>query len=65
MYCFVQSKDPSMTTLNFLIAGLERISDDPGLSRRALLRHPLHRNIPRLPPGEKESHHVQQKAQSD
>ena len=45
-----------MTILNFLITGLERISDDPGLPRRALLRHPLHRNIPRLPPGEKNLH---------
>ena len=57
MYCFVQYfNDHSMTILNFLITGLERISDDPGLPRRALLRHPLHRNIPRLPPGENNLH---------
>ena len=39
-----------------LVAGLERVPDDPWLSRRAFLRHPLHRNLPWLPSGS--PHHL-------
>ena len=37
------------------VAGLERVPYDPWLPRRAFLRHPLHRNLPRLPSGEPNS----------